>query len=407
MIIQVNHLYSRDKKLKIRVLIIESGIYGTSSVDAGVGFIRRKTGLLDGALIDQPLILIKEGKVKRTVEQQLELELNAIIKKQQDKGYEKFTSIMKDDTLEDADPMNYELIDNLLPKLKTDATGNRKPMLAKDPKAGSKAKEGDFFDDKDWYASAKLDGLRCKGILNVAGNKIDFYSRTGKQFKGSVHRFEHCPILIQFLKDHPGYEVDGEIYAHGESLNKISGDVRKEVYDPERHDYLQYHIFDLPIDNVPASTRFMLLDELDTRLNGTVEIQVVKHYPVFSWDQIMKYHNQMIIDGYEGAMVQLQRSAYEFGTRSSSMWKIKLFQDAEFQIAGYKLGLRGAEDMCFIMQLPNGKTFEAKPQGNKALKESYIDDFDELLGKMATVKFFNYTVYGIPNLPSFKCVREE
>jgi hypothetical protein len=121
----------------------------------------------------------------------------------------------------------------------------------------------------------------------------------------------------------------------------------------------------------------------------------------------MDYHNQMILDGYEGAMVQSRNSPYEFGVRSSNMWKIKLFQDAEFEIIGYKLGLRGAEDMCFILQLIDGRSFEAKPQGNKDLKDYYIENFDNIKNKFGTVKFFNYTAYGIPNLPSFKCVRTE
>lgn len=367
----------------------------------------RSTGLLNGALVSQPSIIIKEGKVKRTVEQQMILELNSIIKKQKDKGYEEFESIIKDDTPDDASPMDYALIDSLLPKQKTDATGNRKPMLAKDPKAGSKPKEDEFFDGKDWYLSAKLDGLRCKGILNEEEDKIDYYSRTGKLFKGSVHNFERHPVLLQFMKDHPGYEIDGEIYCHDVPLNRISGDVRKEVYTPDRHDYLEYHVFDLPIEDLSAAHRFHLLDKLSTLLGEDPFVKVVKHYQVYDYSEIMKMHNVLVAQGYEGAMVQLQDSPYEFGVRSSSMWKIKLFQDAEFLINSYKLGLRGAEDMCFVMELPDGRTFEAKPQGDKELKEWYIDNFESIKGKKGTTKFFNYSEYGIPNLPSFKCVREE
>jgi ATP-dependent DNA ligase len=397
------YLYSRDKKLKIRLLKIE-----VDKVNDSHYRILRYTGLLDGQLILQPEITITKGKVKRTVLEQTILELNSIIKKQQDKGYETWESIMKDDTPDDHDsPMDYDLVDSLLSKQKTDANGLRKPMLAKDPKAGTKPKEHEFFDNKDWFISAKLDGLRCKGVLNDDGSKIDFYSRTGKLLKGSVNNFEKDPILLEFMRRNPGYEIDGEIYKHNVPLNKISGDVRKEVYDPARHDYLEYHIFDLPIDNVSATTRFSLLEELKEELGEHDYLKVVDHLPVYSYDDIMTIHDKFLENGYEGAMVQLQDSNYEFGIRSSNMWKIKLFQDKEFQIVGYKLGLRGAEDMCFIMQLEDGRQFEAKPQGNKELKDSYIDNFSNLMHKMGTVKFFNYTEYGIPNLPSFKCVREE
>jgi hypothetical protein len=175
----------------------------------------------------------------------------------------------------------------------------------------------------------------------------------------------------------------------------------------ERHDYLEYHIFDCPDSLNIASERFRRLEELEESLGLNNYIFIVQHKKVTNYKDIMTFHDAALVKGYEGAMVQLQDSLYEFGKRSSNMWKIKLFQDAEFKIVSYKLGLRGAEDMCFIMELEDGRTFEAKPQGDKELKDFYIDNFSDIKSKMGTVKFFNYTEYGIPNLPSFKCVREE
>ena len=390
MIIEKLKLYTRDKLKNIRILEIT-----LEQVNDSEYVIQRNTGLLDGKLVSQPLITINKGKVKRTILQQAQLEFNSIVNKQKDKGY---VIIDSDDKF---------IINNSLPIIKKSSLGITKPMLAHDPKAGSKPKEDSFFDNKNWFISYKLDGLRCKGVLNDTQDKINFYTRTGKLLKGSVNNFEKNPVLINFMKKY-NVEIDGEIYAHGVSLNYISGDVRKETYDPQRHDYLKYYIFDCPDLNTIASERFRRLDELELDL-GLLEkhLVVVKHKLVNTYKEIMAFHDDAISKGYEGAMVLSKDSLYQFGTRSRDMWKIKLFQDAEFKITGYKLGLRGAEDMCFILETDEGASFEAKPQGNKELKDFYVENFDQLKGKMGTVKFFNWTAYGVPNLPSFKCVREE
>lgn len=381
-VIKELNLYTNDRLGKTRVLNIK--IVQNAEDDYSI---LRETGVLNGKMVIQPEINITKGKVKRTVLQQAELEFNSIVNKQKDKGYtENITSI---------------------PAIKTSSLGVTKPMLAKDPKTGSKPKEDQFFNGKDWFISYKLDGLRCKGVLNEDSTKINFYTRTGKLLKGSVRNFETNQTLINFMKKY-NVEIDGEIYAHGVPLNVISGDVRKEDYDDKRHDYLKYYIFDCPDTNTIASERFKRLEELEESL-GFFEkyLKVVNHSLVSNYEDIMAFHNDAIEKGYEGAMVLAKDSLYEFGVRSSNMWKIKLFQDDEFEIIGYKLGLRGAEDMCFILRTKDGDTFEAKPQGNKELKDSYVLNFNDIKGKMGTVKFFNYTEYGIPNLPSFKCVREE
>ena len=50
------------------------------------------------------------------------------------------------------------------------------------------------------------------------------------------------------------------------------------------------------------------------------------------------------------------------------MMKIKIFNDSEFKIVGLAEGLRD-EDMCFVMEMPDGTQFKAKPIGDRALKE--------------------------------------
>ena len=61
--------------------------------------------------------------------------------------------------------------------------------------------------------------------------------------------------------------------------------------------------------------------------------------------------------------------------------------------------------MVFVC-LCAGKEFKAKPMGDRSVKQEYIDNIDQIIGKMATVKFFTYTEDGIPSQPVLKSIRE-
>jgi hypothetical protein len=69
------------------------------------------------------------------------------------------------------------------------------------------------------------------------------------------------------------------------------------------------------------------------------------------------------------------------------MIKIKVYKDSEYKIVGLKEGLR-PEDMCFTMETENGQQFNAKPIGDREQKQWYRDNINNIIGKMATLKYF-------------------
>ena len=82
-----NILLTRDSKGKIRQINISCNKSGS------VYEISRKSGIVGGKFVDHPKIIIDKGKVKRTLEQQAELEYNSNIKSYLDKGYKLFNTI--------------------------------------------------------------------------------------------------------------------------------------------------------------------------------------------------------------------------------------------------------------------------------------------------------------------------
>lgn len=391
-----NVLISRDSKGKIRVVEISY-----QWEDDYNGFvIRRKTYQYGGKAIDHPEIVITKGKAKRTVTEQARLEYNSHIKKYQDKGYKLLEKDINTYSLED--------LNKILPEFTTDANGFQKHMLAKQ---ADKVAASAF--EKEWYASRKIDGTRCSfyykdGVIKTA-------SRGGGDYDPACQHFITNEKLITFFENHPDYILDGELYKHGKSLQQISGAARleKNAYDC---DWLEYYIYDIMIPNMPFKDRLEILEEIQEELGlgfdpehiwneGDLQMQMVPHVKVSGWLNIKSLHDKYVSEGWEGVVIRDPSKNYKFGGRGNEMIKVKMYQDSEFQVTGISEGLRD-EDLCFTCVTEDGKEFKAKPTGSRELKQAYRNNLDQIIGKMATVKFFYYSDDGTPLQPVLKCIRD-
>lgn len=391
-----NVLISRDSKGKIRVVEISY-----QWEDDYNGFvIRRKTYQYGGKAIDHPEIVITKGKAKRTVTEQARLEYNSHIKKYQDKGYKLLEKDINTYSLED--------LNKILPEFTTDANGFQKHMLAKQ---ADKVAASAF--EKEWYASRKIDGTRCSfyykdGVIKTA-------SRGGGDYDPACQHFITNEKLITFFENHPDYILDGELYKHGKSLQQISGAARleKNAYDC---DWLEYYIYDIMIPNMPFKDRLEILEEIQEELGlgfdpehiwneGDLQMQMVPHVKVSGWLNIKSLHDKYVSEGWEGVVIRDPSKNYKFGGRGNEMIKVKMYQDSEFLVTGISEGLRD-EDLCFTCVTEDGKEFKAKPTGSRELKQAYRNNLDQIIGKMATVKFFYYSDDGTPLQPVLKCIRD-
>ena len=226
-------------------------------------------------------------------------------------------------------------------------------------------------------------------------------SRGGKSYDIVATEMMKDPCLIDFFKDYPKYQLDGEIYCHGEILEDISGAARKKEWVENRHAHLQFWIFDILAEDLTFEERLEILKTIKPKTN---KIVIVDHVEVNSYVELRSLHDEWVEEGFEGAIWRDAEGTYKVGGRPNSMVKMKLMQDAEFEIVGLTEGLRD-EDMVFIMKMPDGKTFEAKPMGTVEKRLEYLHNIDSLKGLMGTVKFFYITEKGVPNLPIFKNIR--
>lgn len=398
----MNILVSKDNKGKIRVVEID---YEWDDNRRGY-VIRRKTSQYGGKVTVQPEIWIFTGKAKRTVSEQVKLEYNSHLKKYQDKGYKLLPSNID---LKDSSSVQ-AFVEEQMGEGVSDSNGFKKHMLAKQ---ADKVATSVFDKLKYWYASRKIDGVRCS--FYYKDGEVRTASRGGEHYDYSTTFMRNNPKLIQFFENHPDIVLDGELYKHGKSLQQISGAARLEK-DTAGMDWLEYYIYDVMDSTKMFEERLEVLHDIESELSlgfnpnreweeGELRFQMVPQEKVMGWTNIQKLHDKYVSEGFEGAVIRDPSKVYNFGGRTNAMIKVKMYKDAEFEIVGYEEGLR-PEDMVFVCQTELGAKFEAKPMGPRELKYEYLDRMDEIIGKMATVKYFYLSDEGVPLQPVLKCIRD-
>lgn len=367
-------LFKLSKEGKMLVSIIRAEYKGTHWE------IWKETGQKDGVKIIHAPDIVKEGKAKRTLEEQVELQYNSIINKLKDKGYK--------DTEEEAQTNKG-----------TDASGLPKPMLALD----AKKQDPSFWTRNKWYISRKLDGVRC--LIGKLDGKALAISRSGKDYSVSArYILEDLKETLEVMAD--GEFLDGELYVHGKSLQTISGLTRDQKMTDEHAD-LQYHVYDVLTDGAVDFRVQKLVDYLRVSKDADKEwtrIRMVTHHMVETYEQIKELHDLFVSEGYEGAIARNAEAEYLVGGRDKRMVKVKEFQDAEYRIIGHKEGKRGLVDLVYILDLGNGGTFDAKPMGVEGCELKTVPE--KFHGKMATIRYFQLTDSGVPMFPVLTSIRD-
>lgn len=395
----MNVLICRDSKGKIRIANLK--LIHHQESDGEYYTINGETGLYKGKLVPRPEICIKAGKVKRTLKEQAELEYNSIIKKYKDKGYKDIQDLGYQ-SINDFDP------EKVLPKEKKDQNGVVKPMLAKLIESVPKSTLSKV---KEWYISKKIDGLRAE--LFIDQGVLHFGSRGGGVYDYPTSHIRNNPKVVEYFKQHPDLQLDGELYVFGKTLQQISGCGRLE--DGDVPFKLQYYVYDIVDTGKTFEERYKIIQQVKQDLNlgfdpnrvfsdDEIMIQILPQEKIPNNEKIMwELHDKYVSEGWEGAVLRDPTKKYEPGARQ--MIKLKRRKSSEFQTIGYQLGLRGVEDLVFKMKTDDGKEFLAKPVGSREDKNALFADMNNIIGKKATCTYFYLSDDGIPLQPVWEAVR--
>lgn len=399
-------LVSKDSKGKIRV--VEISYEGNEATR--IYTIYRYTGQFEGKMTKQPEIIVDRGKATRNIHEQVELQFNALVKGYKDKGYIELEN--------EIDNYSSEELYKLFGDAPAGTNGVVKPMLAKQ---ADKVTKTDIF-NKKWIASRKIDGLRCIIYLGD-DDKLHTSSRGATNYDSAMFEILTHPALIKLFKNNKGLMLDGECYHHGYTLQQINSIARTQKVAKDL-EVLQFYWYDIVDLNNPFKTRLAKMKSIASELKeygseiswepdrifkeNELRIQFVPQVEVSGWDNMMKLHNEYVSEGWEGLVIRDPERPYKPNGRTNDMIKIKVYKDDCFKVIGKEAGLRGSEDMVFIMQMPDGRTFKAKPFGDREQKQEYWINFEEKYnGHIGECKFFYYSDDGIPLQPAFKAFRDD
>jgi ATP-dependent DNA ligase len=215
--------------------------------------------------------------------------------------------------------------------------------------------------------------------------------------------------------------LDGELYVHGWSLQRINGAVQIARTAPrdDTHE-VQFWVFDVVNYQSPFEDRIRPVFNTITQLQHPNICAVTTVHVSNDRQWVETFYTQAINDGFEGIMYRIGLCPYTWpsmgrgisdkNNRTWHLLKRKNWQDAEFECLGVKEGLGKRAGMvgafvCKIEknQASNRNIFDVGPG---TLTESELTEYflNPPVGHQIKVKFLTYSEEGIPQNPGVMAI---
>ena len=253
------------------------------------------------------------------------------------------------------------------------------------------------FNTQTWFASQKLDGVRCLAVVDENG-KCNFYSRQGKTFdtldvvKNEIESLELTNVVF-----------DGEVCIVDENGVENFQDIMKEI---KRKDHTiknpKYKIFDYltleEFDN-QLSTR-----NLSVRLSTCVKpklgcVEMLEQWKVESEDHFQELAERATKNNWEGLILR-KDSEYK-GKRSNDLLKVKKFFDEEYVVKSVETaihriiigGIEAEVEMLSNVIIEHKGCDVGVGSGfNQEERKLYFKNPELIIGKTITVQYFEETI---------------
>lgn len=258
------------------------------------------------------------------------------------------------------------------------------------------------LDDDIWYASRKLDGVRCLFIVNGDG-EVEPFSRKGIPFK----TLGRVVTEIQSL-NLTNVVFDGEICVVDENGNEdfqgVMTEIRRKNHTMESP---QFKVFDyLSMAEFNNTYNYTDLQPLNARLGHlkhVLEGSDLEHVSILEQERITSetfsdWNKKACDGGWEGFMIR-KNVGYE-GKRTKNLLKVKKFHDDEYTVKSIGTGqIRHIVDGVDIEQtmmtqvVIEHKGYEVEVGSGFSMDEriKYYKDPELIIGKVITVQYFEET----------------
>jgi DNA ligase-1 len=347
----------KDMKLPMLFARTNTGAIQTWTIEVDGNKFRTHYGQIDGAIqITEWTVCEGKNTGKKNAtsnEDQAVKEAKATWKKKKESGY-------------------FEKINDI------DGVSFTEPMLAKN--------YDDYKDELKYpiYSQPKLDGIRC------VVKKDGMWSRNGKSIVSAPHVLV---ALKPFFDKFPNAILDGELYADkfANDFNAICSLVKKTKPTPEdlveSATNIQYWVYDWIVSKTFSDRN----SDITTYLTNNNVVRRVPTHLVYTITHLNELYEKYVVEGYEGQMVRTD-GPYE-NKRSKCLLKRKEFKDSEFKILDIVEGVGNKSGMAGHMVFKNHKDieFHSNIKGDRTYLRELLTNKNKLIGKSATVKYFNLT----------------
>jgi len=255
------------------------------------------------------------------------------------------------------------------------------------------AQKYDSTDPTGWWMSEKLDGVRAywngKSLVSRYGNVL------------------HVPQnFLEPFQQLESYEFDGELFTKRGQFDRTISIVKTQNMKAQlsgRWKEVKYYIFDIPsLKDLPFEERMTKLNEIFPK-NKYPHIEVV--------DQIICQGKQHLEEQLkctensngEGLMLRKPKSLY-VSSRSSSLLKVKSYQDAEATVLAHTQGKGKYEGVigALLVELENKVKFEV----GTGFTDSQRKD-PPPIGSIITFRYEGLTKAGKPRFTRFLRMKQE
>lgn len=274
-----------------------------------------------------------------------------------------------------------------------------------------------------WWVSEKFDGQRAVWD----GEK--FISRGGS---GNPRVYPYIPRWFKALMP-PGIALDGELFIARNSFNtttsilktKLKPESQRSKKDPSQQDLderwlpIKYNVFDIIEEGLYEQRKNKLRQIVNERCKiwklisiplylkkGECPLVFTEQYLIKSETQLTGIYNDLVKNGAEGVMIRAPGIPY-IPRRTKLMLKMKLVEDSECIIEGYKPGEgknKNSLGSFYCKDVFTNNRFYVSGMTD-SIRENYNVPGSELYHPPGTIiiyKFYGLTPDGIPRHPVYK-----
>ena len=259
------------------------------------------------------------------------------------------------------------------------------------------------FDTQTWFASHKLDGVRCLAIVDDNGT-CNFFSRQGKTFdtldvlKNEIESLNLRNIVF-----------DGEVCIVDENGAEDFQGIMKEIKRKDHtiqnpkykvFDYLMLEEFDNQESKRKLSDRLGNFNMIYNTFGKELKcIDVLGQWEVESEDHFQELAELATKNNWEGLI--LRKDCEYKGKRSNDLLKVKKFFDEEYVVKGVENsihriivdGLEVEEEMLSNVVVEHKGCDVGVGSGfNQEERRLYFNNPERIIGKTITVQYFEETL---------------